>query len=154
MYAGIHTQFPYSPYLNLNWLFSTDFRKIYKCQISWISLNFLNFHENRWTDGRTDGQKDGRTDGRTDGETWRSRVAHRNIANAPKNRSYQEISHHVWNSTSNTSHKPATGLLMWTRLVQAVLSKHCRYQTATDWPAEADSLPYVWLGYNFKIPKH
>jgi hypothetical protein len=64
--------------------------------------NFLNihlvgaelFHVNRgWMDGRTE---------RHDSL----------IAIAPKNRYFQEISRHLWNSISDASQKPATGLLM------------------------------------------
>jgi len=40
------------------WIFSTDFRKILKYQISWKSFQLL--------------CADKRTDGRRDGQTWRS----------------------------------------------------------------------------------
>jgi len=61
--------------------------------------NFLNFrlvraeffHVNRWTDGRTDGRRD-----------MTKQSSSSQYCERTKNRSCQEISHHVWNSTSNT----------------------------------------------------
>jgi hypothetical protein len=73
IYVGLHVRSPlFLADFNENWIFLTDFRKIFKYQIQWNSFS-----------GRGVGPC-GQTDGRTDGLT-KPIVAFRNFASAPKN---------------------------------------------------------------------
>jgi len=69
IYIGLHVKYPlFLPGFNDTWIFSTDFQKILKSQISWkiCPVGAELFHAN----GRTDMTK--------------LKVAFRNFANAPK----------------------------------------------------------------------
>jgi hypothetical protein len=69
-YIALHIEYPlFLTDLNKTWIFSTNFRKIFKYQISWKSVHW-ELSCSMWTDGRT--------------HTTRPIVAFRNFANAPK----------------------------------------------------------------------
>jgi len=68
MYIGLHVKYQlFLSDVNETLIFSTDFRKPLKYQISWKSV--------KWDQScsmRKDGQADRRKDGHTDRDTWRS----------------------------------------------------------------------------------
>jgi len=62
MYLGLHVKYPlFLSGLSETWIFSTDFRKKHKYQISWKSVK-LEPSCCMGTDGRTDGRTDRQTD--------------------------------------------------------------------------------------------
>jgi hypothetical protein len=86
MYIGLHVKCPlFFSDFNESWIFSTDFRKLLKCQISWKSV--------QWEPSCSMG-----TDGQTDRLTDMTKliVAFRNFANAPKNCAGRCVCVHNW----------------------------------------------------------
>jgi hypothetical protein len=58
IYIGLHVKYPlFLSNFNDTWIFSRDFRKILKYQISWKirPVGAELFHADGWTDGRADG---------------------------------------------------------------------------------------------------
>jgi len=79
MYVGLHVKYPvFLSDFNETWIFSTDFRKIHKYQ---ITLKTVQWKPSTFQ--RTDGETDGWTDRRTD--MTKLIVTFRNFANVPKN---------------------------------------------------------------------
>jgi len=63
MYIGLHVNHPlFLSDINETWIFTTNFRKILKKQISWKFVQW-DHSCSMWTDGQTDRQ------------TWRNRLA-------------------------------------------------------------------------------
>jgi len=80
-YIGLHVKWPlFLSDFNENWIFSTDFRRIFKCAISRNPTSGSEFIPRRQI------QTDRRTDGRTGGQTDITRliVAFRNFAEEAK----------------------------------------------------------------------
>ena len=58
MYIGVHVKYPSVSDFNETWIFTSDFRKVFEYQFSWISVQWEPSYFVR-TDGLTDGYDEG-----------------------------------------------------------------------------------------------